>query len=164
MLLACISGKINIVRFLVNQGFELNQTVVSRKSPLYVACEAGQLEVATYLARRFEIDPNLQCDDSNKTPLIIAVEKGYTSIVEELVKRPDLDVNRLTSGKKTALYVAIEKGSLEAVRHILKKCKLADLYLETSFGTTPLFIAKKKGNKDIISLMMMIGNKPNLNY
>lgn len=106
----------------------------------------------------------MQCDDSNKTALIIAAEKGFSEIVAELVRRPDIDVNRLTSGKKTALYVAVEKGNLECVRHILKKCKLADLYLETSFCTTPLFIAQKKGNKEIIKLMMMIGNKPNPEY
>lgn len=49
MLLACATNKLQIVQFLVNQGFELNQTVVCRKSPLYTACEAGYLEVATYL-------------------------------------------------------------------------------------------------------------------
>jgi hypothetical protein len=73
--------------------------------------------------------------------LFVAAEKGFTPIVEELIKRPDIDVNKMTSGKKTALYVAIERGYIDCVRHILRRCKLADLYLETSFSTTPLYIA-----------------------
>lgn len=141
MLYACQSGSIGIVKFLVSQGFELNQCLVNKKSPLYVACEHGQVEVATYLARRFEIDPNLQCEDARKTALYIAAERGHAKIVEELIMRPEIEVNRLTSGKKTALYVAIERGYLECVKQILKRCKLADLYIETSFSTTPLFIA-----------------------
>jgi len=62
------------------------------------------------LIQRFEIDPNIQCEDSNKTPLYVAAEKGFALIVTELIKRPDIDVNKMTSGKKTALYVAIEKN------------------------------------------------------
>lgn len=138
-------------------GFETNNTAVNKKSPLYVACEQGHIELATYLIQRFEVDPNLQCEDSNKSALYIASEKGYSQIVAELVRRPDIDVNKMTSGKKTALYVAIEKSHVECVRHILKKCKQDDLYQQTSFGTTPLFAAQKKGSKDIIRLMMGIG-------
>ena len=61
--------------------------------------------------------------------------------MEELIKRPDIDVNKLTSGKKTALYMAIERGNIECVKAILRRSKVADLYLETSFSTTPLYIA-----------------------
>jgi ankyrin repeat protein len=129
------------VKFLVGSGFMLNQNFIAKKSPLYVACEYGHLELAKYLIQRFEINPNLQCEDSHKTALFVAAEKGFTPIVEELIKRPDIDVNKMTSGKKTALYVAIERGYIDCVRHILRRCKLADLYLETSFSTTPLYIA-----------------------
>jgi len=30
-------------------GFMLNQNIVMKKSPLYVACEKGHLELASYL-------------------------------------------------------------------------------------------------------------------
>ena len=59
MLIACMNNHIEVVRFLVNQGFQLNQTTVWSKSPLYVACEQGHVELATYLIGRFEIDVNL---------------------------------------------------------------------------------------------------------
>jgi serine/threonine-protein phosphatase 6 regulatory ankyrin repeat subunit B len=145
-------------------GFELNQTAVNMRSPLYAACENGQTEMAIWLIQRFEIDVNLQCDIAHKTALYIAAEKGHTDIVEELIKRPDVDVNKFTAGKKTALYVAIEKGNIDCVRQILKRCKLADLYLETSYSTTPLFIAQKNGEREIMRLMMLVGRKPNPNY
>ena len=58
-------------------GFMLNQNIVMKKSPLYVACEKGHLELASYLIQRFEIDPNIQCEDSNKTALYVSAEKGY---------------------------------------------------------------------------------------
>jgi ankyrin repeat protein len=115
--------------------------VVGKRSPLFMASEAGQLEVATYLAQRFEVDPNIQCEEARKTALFAAAERGHTAVVEELVRRHDIEVNRMTSGRKTALYVAVERGYKDCVKHILKRCKLADLYLETSFSTTPLYIA-----------------------
>ena len=71
----------------------------------------------------------------------MAAERGCVPIVKELVKRHDIDVNRMTSGKKTALYVAIERSQVECVKQILRRCRQADLYLETSFLTTPLYIA-----------------------
>jgi ankyrin repeat protein len=63
---------------MVNQGFQLNQNMVWKKSPLYVACEYGHVELASYLIERFEIDVNLQCEESHKTALFIATEKGNT--------------------------------------------------------------------------------------
>lgn len=142
MLYACSNNNAEVVKWLVGfGGFDLNQTQVNKRSPLYAACEGGHVDLAIWLVQRFEIDVNLQCDDSNKTALYISAERGYSLIVEELVKRPDIEVNKFTAGKKTPLYAAIERGNTECVRHILKKCKQADLYLETSYCTTPLFIA-----------------------
>ena len=108
------------------------------------------MDLAILLAQRFELDPNVQCEDSKKTALFAAAEKGLEAIVTELIRRADVDVNRMTSGKKTALYVAVEKTHVGCVREILKKCRSDDLYAQTSFGTTPLFAAQRKGNKDII--------------
>jgi len=41
MLYACEKGCLEIVQFLVGLGFVLNQNAVSKKSPLYVACDKG---------------------------------------------------------------------------------------------------------------------------
>ena len=49
MLYACEYNHIEIVKFLVNLGFPLNQIIVAKKSPLYVACEKGHFEIAQYL-------------------------------------------------------------------------------------------------------------------
>lgn len=138
--------------------------MVQSKSPLYVACEYGHVELASYLIERFEIDVNLQCENSHKTALFIATEKGHTQIVEQLIKRHDIDVNKMTAGKKTALYMAIERGNIDCVRTILRRCKIADLYLETSFSTTPLYIAQRKGDREIVRLMLLVSKKPNYNY
>eukprot|EP00347_Sterkiella_histriomuscorum_P007735 403347755 len=164
MLYACEYNHLDIVKFLVSMNFTLNQNLVMKKTPLYVACEKGHIELATYLIQRFEIDPNIQCEDSNKTALFVSAEKGFKDIVTELIRRPDIDVNKTTSGKKTALYVAIEKNQVECVRQILKKCRADDLYATTSFGTTPLFAAQKKGCKEIIRLMMCVGRTSNPDY
>ena len=110
------------------------------------------------------MDPNIACEDSHKTALYVSAEKGYSSIVSELMNRPDIDVNRVTSGRKTALYVSIEKNQLECTRHILRKCKQDDLYAQTSFGTTPLFVAQRQSNKEIIKLMMCVGKSADKDY
>ncbi len=49
MLQACQANNLEIVKFLVSQGFQLNQAAVGKKAPLYVACEGGHIELATWL-------------------------------------------------------------------------------------------------------------------
>lgn len=49
MLYACEKNHMNIVKALIGIGFEINNTCVNKKSPLYVACENGHVELATYL-------------------------------------------------------------------------------------------------------------------
>ena len=59
MILACQNNHREIVKFLVNSGFDLNQTIIGKKTPLYTACEYGHVELATYLIHRFETDVNV---------------------------------------------------------------------------------------------------------
>lgn len=59
MIYACANNSIEIVKLLISYGFDLNNNHINKKSPLYVACEYGHIELATYLIERFEIDPNL---------------------------------------------------------------------------------------------------------
>jgi ankyrin repeat protein len=78
MLYLCERNNIELVKFLVNMGFDLNNILIQKKSPLFVACEYNYIELATYLIQRFETDPNIQSEDSKKTALYICSEKGYS--------------------------------------------------------------------------------------
>ena len=57
------------------------------------------------------------------------------------------DPSQQTCRKKIALYTAAEQGNVELVKLLLPFTKKADLFVETTYGTTPLFIATKSGEK-----------------
>lgn len=67
----------------------------------------------------------------------------------------------MTARGKSPLYLAVENDSAECVWVLLKKCKIEDVFKETNFGTTPLFMADKRGVKEIL-LMLEQFTKPKM--
>lgn len=43
MYYACVNNHIEIVKMLIQYGFEINNNAIFKKTPLYVACENGHL-------------------------------------------------------------------------------------------------------------------------
>lgn len=58
-----------------------------------------------------------------------------------------------TARGKSPLYIAVELDWTECVWILLWKCKIEDVFRETNFGTTPLFMADKRGNSEIIKIL-----------
>ena len=48
--------------------------------------------------------------------------------------------------------MAVENDWIECVKILLTKCKMEDVFQETNFGTTPLFVADKWGRFEILQI------------
>ncbi len=111
---ACESGNLNVVKFLVENGADINSYY---NNPLISACrgdteEGGYLPVVKYLISR---GANLHVDDD--APLIIASATGNLSIVEYLVDH-GADINARNGA---ALDAAIDSEQIHILQYLLYK-------------------------------------------
>ena len=135
---------------------------------LYVACEAGNVEIVrALLCGAFAVDIDYGEDDSNEkhvTPLWIAARNGHSKIVELLLNPPREDVSganpnrysadpdRPSSVRSTPLWVAASRGNVECVKCLLDSGADID---QPSYphGTTPLDIACQHGHSEVFDLL-----------
>ena len=130
---AAAKGHIEIVELLLNRG--ANPNVVNNKGgvPLHFAAENGHAEIVELLLNK-NADPNIKSGYRENTPLILAVvqSKYYRS-------------NPVRKEK----YTKIVESLLE---------KRADQSIENRRGNSPLEIATKDGNTEIVKLLTDANN------
>ena len=153
------------------------------KSILFIAVEKGYSNIVQILINRNDVNVNeesfiVECYETTKlTPLHIAIENEDIEIIKILLKAKDIDTNcirfytksYINCTEKTPLILAIEKGNSQIVQLLLsiKKTSLdkgyhfytnvavddGDDYTETIEYLSPLQMAEKMGNNEIIQIL-----------
>jgi hypothetical protein len=72
---ATSSGKLELVKFFMSEGFDPNATIYMRQNALHSAASAGELEVVTYLCVHGA--DNRAKDEAGRTPFDIARENRH---------------------------------------------------------------------------------------
>jgi ankyrin repeat protein len=118
------------------------------------AVAAGNQEVAGWL-----LDAGAKVDEgaSGLTPLAFAVSSGNVAMMRFLVAR-GADVNHgVKKGEQTALISAILAAQVEAVKTLIEL--KADVNAKMKDGTTPLKLARKGDQEEIVALLEAAGAK-----
>jgi ankyrin repeat protein len=86
------------------------------KSPLYIACQEGHLDIVLKLLdQKVNTDVN-KCRDSGASPLYIACQEGHLDIVLQLLdNKVNTDVNKCCDSGESPLYIACQEGHLDIV-------------------------------------------------
>jgi len=96
---ACLDNNLQEVHTIL-EGKQVSINLQSPKgqTPLYLACEAGHLELVQFLMSVPDIDPNLTTINRlfEDTPLCIAYLKGHTEIVKFLLIQKNVDLLKVT--------------------------------------------------------------------
>lgn len=103
LMLACLEGNIDMVKFLVDQGATVNAQDNFKWTPLHFACHLGSLEIVQYL---ISLGAQLNAQSLNGgSPLMRAIESARVEVVSYLITlRPDV---RMENKKgQTALDIA----------------------------------------------------------
>lgn len=119
------------------------------------AVAAGNQEIAALL-----LDAGAKVGEgaSQLTPLAFAVSAGNVEMIRFLVKR-GADVNQgAKSGEQTALISAIYGAQIESVKTLIEL--KADVNAKMKDGTTPLKLARKGDQEEIVALLEAAGAKP----
>lgn len=144
-----------VVRALLERGFEPNTPTADGLDALYVALRDGSLKSAQVLIDwpKTNIDTRTPKDE---TPLMMACLKGRTAIARELVER-GADVNKTGW---TPLHYAATGGHIEIMQMLLDRSAYIDA--ESPNGTTPLMMAAMYGTPEAAAFLLEAGADPTL--
>jgi len=133
------------MKFLIVSGnYDLNAKDAMKRTPLHMACWAGNVDIVKLLLNAKAKTDALAND--NFTPLHFATN---VDIIKLLIKNnKQLLAARVSKGNKTALHIAVAKGNVEIV-----KCLIAlgaDVSAKTSSNQSALELAKSDEMYEII--------------
>ena len=150
--IAARQGHADVVEFLVDEmNADLECHTSSGDTPLIIAAEEGHGDVIDFLLSR-DVDVTATTN-AGKSALYVACEQGQIDVIQMLVDGGCI-VNQPTMRNKIAIYCAAEQGNKEIVKILLQYSTKKDLFAETTYGTTPLFIAQKAGFGSIKDMMV----------
>lgn len=199
---ACAYGNLDIIRWMVeDKGVDIqNQyerkgylrcgcccggvidTEIRRRTPLYVACERGDVEIVAYLleqgapvdgrgSRRYEWQNET---NGGSTPLCVACKKGYLAIVRLLLDNgADLESDNAHSNdprrrSQKPLHAAASAFQQEIVRELLQRG--AEIDARNARGETAFHLVVKWGwysneqrNRVLATLRLLLENGADIN-
>ena len=148
---SCGRGHFELVRRLLSFGANVHVRTALGNTPVITAAEAGFADIVQLL-----IDHGADIEaqtNSGKTAVYAAAENGHVDAVSVLMDA-NCCVSTPTYRNKTPLYAAAEQGFVGIVKLLLRRTTKQDLFTETTYGTTPLFIASKQRNHTVKSLLV----------
>ncbi|XP_030849772.1 ankyrin-3-like [Strongylocentrotus purpuratus] len=143
-------GCLAVVRYLITQGAEVNESNNAGWTALHVAAQVGRLFIVDYLLEQgAEVNKG---DFDDISPLHVAAFVGHCDVTEHLVRR-GAEVNGATNEKgSTALHVGVQNGHLDITTFLLNHG--AEIDATDNDGWTPLHIAAQNGHIDIMRCLL----------
>ncbi|CAC5358030.1 unnamed protein product [Mytilus coruscus] len=132
---------------------EVNLSNKYGSTPLYLACQEGNQDVAQLLLKH---DASINhCDEEGFTSFHKACSEGNINIVELLIKE-DAAVNLPDKTDRTPLYIACQSRCTDVVELLLKYGVEVNKtrQFESEEGWTPLHVSAASGNMGITKLLL----------
>ncbi|XP_041368043.1 E3 ubiquitin-protein ligase MIB2-like isoform X2 [Gigantopelta aegis] len=143
--LAAKNGKLEIVKFLVEKGFDKDSRDGSGNTTLLVAADQKHTDIVQFLIQS-GADINIS-NDNDRSVLHTAAIKGQTALVHELMMRA-CDVNVMDSAGDTPLHDAIAKDETSCAEMLLTS-PVIDLTIANERGFTLIHWAAFHGRERI---------------
>lgn len=149
---AAQGGHLEVAKFLIARGANVNELNIQKETPLVYAAEGGYLKLAELLiAKGADINVRTALQAS---PIHYALWSDRTAMVKLLLRKgADSKWERGTGF--TLLHEAANHQSLETVDLLLKKGMAVDR--KTDAGATPLHFAALHGTPETVSLLIQKG-------
>jgi len=148
---AAMSGDLNLVRKLIEEKADINESQVDGATALHWAAHANDLELARVL-----IDAGADVSAANRvgaTPMLEAVVNGNAAIIEMLLQHGANANATVSATGDTPLMLAARTGIVDAVRVLLDNG--ADVNAAENWGrTTPLMWAVTENHTEVAKLLI----------
>ena len=183
---AAARGNLDMVKELVQAGAEVNAMAKDGRTPVFYAAARGKASTVSFLLDK-KAEINL-ADENGVTPLILAAGSGNAALVKFLVvnkkasfaatakdgttaliagaKTPEIvqfladkmpNVNGVDADGNTALHLCVATADEETVRKLLYRGAKEDL--PNKKGETPLLLAARAGNVDVVKRLLNMNAK-----
>jgi len=120
---ASMNGHVEVVRYLLDQGADINANGCNGQTPLYVACREGRLGVVELLMSR-GADPTITYVTYRWTPLMVAACHDHVAVVGYLLRiqavRATSVMDARSSRVRTAVWLAADEGHVEVVKLLVR--------------------------------------------
>ncbi|XP_027749469.1 ankyrin repeat domain-containing protein 26-like [Empidonax traillii] len=150
--LACASGHVDVVTYLVENRCKLNLFDNDNKSPLMKAVQCQQEKCVAILLEH-GADPNLADADGN-TALHLAVLSPNTTVAGLLLEH-NANINAQNKEGCTPLILAVSERHEEIMEFLLKKG--ANVHARDQCERTPLMTAASGGEVNLIKVLLQYG-------
>ena len=156
---AAAGGSVDVLEYLVEIGYDINDTDTDGETVLHAACQEDDTEdVVRHLTQKYpELKHQLTTD--GESALHEAVRMGYIPNLEILISG-GLDFNQCNNKGCTILHLACEcppiKKRLSVVRHIIEHFPSLQ-NVRDKFGSTELHYAAMGGSIDVLEYLIGIG-------
>ncbi|VDO07694.1 unnamed protein product [Rodentolepis nana] len=144
---AAAANYLNIVRFLVKRGANVNATTATNSTALRAACFDGHEEIVRFLVKQ---GADVETPNRHEhTCLMIACFRGHDNIVKFLLTQ-GARVNRRSAKGNTALHDCSESGNLRCLILLLKH---GAIMREDEFGQTPVLSGANSAYRKIVDYL-----------
>jgi len=156
----CIKEDINlnIIKYLIEVGADVNKEDKNNLTPLFYACESGNEAVVKYLVDH-GADVNKKRKYLRETPLFPACKHGNEAIVNYLVEH-GADVYERNCIGLMPIFFACKSGKEAIVKCLIEHGVDVNKKRESIFrisGDTPLFYACRNGNEALVRYLVEHG-------
>jgi ankyrin repeat protein len=151
---AAKGGRLEIVKFLIGKGFDINATNPEKWTALHLASKHCHLETVKCLV---EHNADINCKDrAERTPLYLSAGEGHLDIVQFLIENGADYTYATVIGCSTPLLAATYGGHSEVAKYLLsfvikKQCWISDEKLKT------FMYGAGKGFLEIVQTLMEQG-------
>ena len=152
---ACTEGRLDVVRFFIDKGVNINCVDRQGCTPLLIAAQYGQADVAAYLIKK-RADTTI-LDKHNDSAMNWAAYKGQLEIVA-LLHYLGLAVDNTDAYGQTPLHLAALRGNYPAVEYLVMDCD-APIAVTDKNGKTPLDLARARSHGQVVKFLVMQQDK-----
>ncbi|XP_019857542.1 PREDICTED: serine/threonine-protein phosphatase 6 regulatory ankyrin repeat subunit A-like [Amphimedon queenslandica] len=149
--LACNSGNIQLVAFLINDiNCDVNAKNTRDNTCVTFACFSGNLDLVQILIQQYKLDP-LAVDKYGFTALHASAQTGHTHILEWYSQEYSVDItNHTDNNKYTLAHSAAYNGKLHCLQQLINKYQCDVNATTTDTGTTVLHKACEGGHVPVV--------------
>ena len=146
------SGKLELVRALIERFHADVNTEHRGKSPIFLAISHGKQDIVALLLSQRKVNLQARTRTRRFTPLLYAAAKGFSSIVEVLINGNGVEINACDDKYRCALWYAVFHGMRTAAQPLCQAG--ANINQLDQTGLSPLKLAIIKRDMAMVKLFL----------